>query len=144
MIQIKFGCDRPTGLRDIHVWKCEHTYTLADTQTTAWLVYFKLTLWVCGSGELITGQQKMLVKLPKLAKYFYLLLYSITKRNIQLCPKCLCQWSRGFGRLNFNSQLLPIKNSDFVFNLLKVCIENVFYVKVSSVGVFFSNLFRFN
>ena len=47
-------------------------------------------------------------------------------------------------RLNFNSQLLPIKYSDFVFNLLKVCIDNVFYVKVSSVGVFFSNLFRFN
>ena len=50
---------------------------------------------------------------------------------------------RGWGRLNFNSQLLPIKYSDFVFNLLKVCIDNVFCVNVSSVGVFFS-LFRFN
>ena len=48
------------------------------------------------------------------------------------------------GRLNFNSQLLPIKYSDFVFNLLKVCIDNVFYVNVSSVGVFFLYLFRFN
>ena len=41
MLRIKFGCDRPTGLRDIHVWKCEHTdththtYTHTDTQTTA-------------------------------------------------------------------------------------------------------------
>ena len=51
---------------------------------------------------------------------------------------------RGWGRLNFDSQILPIKYSDFVFNLLKVCIDNVFYVKVSSVGVFLSNLFRFN
>ena len=51
---------------------------------------------------------------------------------------------RGLGRLNFNSQLLPIKYSDFVFSLLKVCIDNVFYVNVSSVGVLFSNLFRFN
>ena len=50
---------------------------------------------------------------------------------------------RGWGRLNFNSQLLPMKYSDFVFNLLKACIDNVYYVNVSSVGVFFSNLFRF-
>ena len=51
----------------------------------------------------------------------------------------------GWGtRLNFNSQLLPIKYSDFVFNLLKVCLDNDFYVNVSSVGEFFSNLFRFN
>ena len=45
--------------------------------------------------------------------------------------------------LNFNSQLLPIKYSNFVYNLLK-CIDSVFYVSVSCVGVFFSNLFRFN
>ena len=51
---------------------------------------------------------------------------------------------RGLGILNFNSQILPIKFSYFVFNFLKVCIDNVFYVNVSSVGVFFSNLFRFN
>ena len=49
----------------------------------------------------------------------------------------------GWGRLNLNSQFLPIKYSDFVFNLLNVCIDNVFYVNVSSVGVLFSNLFRF-
>ena len=46
-------------------------------------------------------------------------------------------------RLIFNSQLLPIKYSDFVFNLLNVCIDNVFYVSASSVDMFFS-LFRFN
>ena len=51
---------------------------------------------------------------------------------------------RGWGRLNFNSHLLQIKYSDFVFNLLKACIDNVFYVSVSFVGVFFSNLFWFN
>ena len=47
-----------------------------------------------------------------------------------------------WGRLNLNSQLLRIKYSDFVLNLLKVCKDNVFYVSISSVGVFFSNLFR--
>ena len=51
---------------------------------------------------------------------------------------------RGWGRLIFNSQLLPIKYSDFVFNLLKVFIDNVFYVSVSPIGVFVSNLFRLN
>ena len=51
---------------------------------------------------------------------------------------------KGVGRLIFNSQLLPIKYFDFVYNLLKICIDNVIYVSVSSVGVFFSNLFRFN
>ena len=51
---------------------------------------------------------------------------------------------RGWGRLNFNSQFLPIKYSEFVFNLLKVCIYNIYYVNVSSVGVFYSDLFRFN
>ena len=44
---------------------------------------------------------------------------------------------RGWGRLNFNSQLLPIKYSEFVFTLLKVCIDNVVYVSVSLVGAFF-------
>ena len=51
---------------------------------------------------------------------------------------------RGWGRLNFNSQLLPIKYSDSMFNLLKVCVDNVFYVNVSSVDVFFLNLFWFD
>ena len=25
MLEMKFDYDRPAGLRDIHVWKCEHT-----------------------------------------------------------------------------------------------------------------------
>ena len=43
MLQIKFNCDRPIGLRDIHVWKCGHTDALMDGRTPAWLVYYKLT-----------------------------------------------------------------------------------------------------
>ena len=39
---------------------------------------------------------------------------------------------------------LPIKYSDFMFNLPKVYIDNACYASVSSVGVFFSNLFRFS
>ena len=61
------------------------------------------------------------------------------------CENFNCQLNLGgWGRLNFNSQLLPIKYSDFMFNMLKVCMENLFYVSVSSAGVFISNLFRFN
>ena len=48
MLQIKFSFDQPIGFRDIHVWKCEHT----DGRTPARLVYYKLTLWAIGSGEL--------------------------------------------------------------------------------------------
>ena len=33
MLQIKFGCDRPTGCRHIHVWKCEHTDARTDGRT---------------------------------------------------------------------------------------------------------------
>ena len=52
MLQIK--CDQawPTGFRDIQVWKCgRQTYDGP-------LVYYKLTLWAFGSGEL-----KMQVKI---------------------------------------------------------------------------------
>ena len=46
--------------------------------------------------------------------------------------------------MNLNIELLQTKCSDFMFNLPKVYIENACYISVSSVGVFFSNLFRFN
>ena len=48
MLQIKFGCNRPAGLGDIHVWKCGRT----DAWTPAWVPSYKLTLWAFGSGEL--------------------------------------------------------------------------------------------
>ena len=41
-------------------------------------------------------------------------------------------------------ELLQTKFSDFIFNLPKAYIDNACYISVSSVGVFFSNLFRFN
>ena len=57
MLQIKFGCNRPAGLRDIHVWKCgqKHGRTDArtDARTPARVPSYKLTLWAFGSGELI-------------------------------------------------------------------------------------------
>ena len=48
MLQIKFGCNRPIGLGDIHVWKCGRT----DARTPARVPSYKLTLWAFGSGEL--------------------------------------------------------------------------------------------
>ena len=53
MLQIKFDCNRPAGLGDIHVWKCERT----DART-ARVPSYKLTLWAFGSGEL-----RMLIRL---------------------------------------------------------------------------------
>ena len=47
MLHIKFGQVWPTGFRDIQVWKCGQW---TDDKP---LVYYKLTLWAFGSGELI-------------------------------------------------------------------------------------------
>ena len=52
MLQIKFYCDLPAGLRDIHVWKCENTHAHMDARTPARVPSYKLTLWAFGSGEL--------------------------------------------------------------------------------------------
>ena len=50
MLHIKFDQDWPTGFRDIQVWKCGRRRTTTDGGP---LVYYKLTLWAFGSGELI-------------------------------------------------------------------------------------------
>ena len=55
MLHIKFDQDWPTGFRDIQVWKCgRRTTTDDDGRRTddGPLVYYKLTLWAFGSGEL--------------------------------------------------------------------------------------------
>ena len=49
MLHIKFDQDWPTGFRDIQVWKCGRRTTTTDEGP---LVYYKLTLWAFGSGEL--------------------------------------------------------------------------------------------
>ena len=36
MLLIKFGSDRPIGLRDIHVWKCEQTDAGTDGRRLDW------------------------------------------------------------------------------------------------------------
>ena len=48
MLQIKFDCNRPAGLGDIHIWKCGCTHA----RTLARVPSYKLTLWAFGSGEL--------------------------------------------------------------------------------------------
>ena len=50
MLLIKFYQDWPTGFRDIQVWKCGRRRT--TTTDGGPLVYYKLTLWAFGSGEL--------------------------------------------------------------------------------------------
>ena len=53
MLQIKFDCDRPAGLRDIHAWKFERTH---GHQLDSHPINNKLTLCAFGSGELKTKQ----------------------------------------------------------------------------------------
>ena len=59
ILQIKFGCNRPAGLGDIHVWKCGRTHgrtdARTDARTPARVPSYKLTLWAFGSGELKTN-----------------------------------------------------------------------------------------
>ena len=52
MLHIKFDQDWPTGFRDIQVWKCGRRRTTTTTTDGGPLVYYKLTLWAFGSGEL--------------------------------------------------------------------------------------------
>ena len=55
MLHIKLDQDWPTGFRDIQVWKCGRRTTTDDGQRRTddgLLVYYKLTLWAFGSGEL--------------------------------------------------------------------------------------------
>ena len=54
MLHIKFDQDWPTGFRDIQVWKCGQRTMYDDGWRTDYgpLVYYKLTLWAFGSGEL--------------------------------------------------------------------------------------------
>ena len=54
MLQIKFGCNRPAGLGDIHVWKCGRTHGRMPARVPS----YKLTLWAFGSGELKTKRRK--------------------------------------------------------------------------------------
>ena len=48
MLHIKFDQDWPTGFRDIQVWKCGRRRRTDDGP----LIYYKLTFWAFGSGEL--------------------------------------------------------------------------------------------
>ena len=48
MLHIKFDQGWPIGFRDIQVWKCGRQRQMDDEP----LVYYKLTLWAFGSGEL--------------------------------------------------------------------------------------------
>ena len=60
MLHIKFDLGWPTGFRDIQVWKCgrRRRTTYDDGRTDDGpLLYYKLTLWAFGSGELTTEKR---------------------------------------------------------------------------------------
>ena len=68
MLQIKFGCNRPAGLRDIHVWKCGRTDARTHGRTPTRLPSYKLTLWAFGSGELKRAVKRSNTSLKDLSK----------------------------------------------------------------------------
>ena len=65
MLQIKFDCNRPAGLGDIHVWKCERMDARTHARTPARVPSYKLTLWAFGSGELKSNRLHVQVKYEK-------------------------------------------------------------------------------
>ena len=78
MLQIKFGCNRPAGLGDIHVWKCGRTHgrtdgrtdARTDARTPARVPSYKLTLWAFGSGELKKNVNKVILNtISQLRRY---------------------------------------------------------------------------
>ena len=84
-----------------------------------------------------------------LRKYFEYILMAYTSQPIKLISKLnfilsphFSHLFRGWGRLNLNIELLQMKCSDFRLNLRKLKVHNTCHV--SHVGMFFSNLFRFN
>ena len=78
MLHIKFDQDWPNGFRDIQVWKCGRRTTTDDdgrrrTPTDddgrrrtddGPLLYYKLTLWAFGSGELKTQETQTVDRSP--------------------------------------------------------------------------------
>ena len=52
ILHIKFDQDWPNGFRDIQVWKCGQRRRRMDDRP---LVYYKLTMWAFGSGQLKSG-----------------------------------------------------------------------------------------
>ena len=63
MIHIKFDQDWATGFRDIQVWKCGRQTDDGQTDDVP-LVYYKLTLWAFGSGELKMGVMSKVLQWP--------------------------------------------------------------------------------
>ena len=56
-VHIKFDQDWPASFRDIQVWKCGRRQTDDGP-----LVYYKLTLWAFGSGELKTNRAWVFIR----------------------------------------------------------------------------------
>ena len=90
MLHITFDQDWPTGFRDIQVWRCGRRTDDGP------LVYYKLTLWAFGSGELKSPWRAWITASSSdLASVFILISYhKIMKKKNQLkhatCCACLC------------------------------------------------------
>ena len=96
MLHIKFDLGWPAGFRDIQVWKCGRRRRRRTTDDgrrrtdDGPLLYYKLTLWAFGSGELIRSW----VISNQIGKYFVRKITNIIHFVSCICMLCtpVYQW----------------------------------------------------
>ena len=92
MFQMKFGCNRPAGLGDIHVWKCGRMDTRTHGRTPARVLSFKPTLWAFSSGELKTTEKRWRHRFPHYKSMGAFCCHGNQSFD-PICPKTLCSLS---------------------------------------------------
>ena len=88
MLHIKFDLGWPAGFRDIQVWKCGRRRRTDDGP----LLYYKLTLWAFGSGELKMAHFKKLLFCQK--TFFW---YQTSSCKCSMCLYCVGKVLNCFG-----------------------------------------------
>ena len=142
MLQIKFDCNQPAGLGDIHVWKCGCTHA----RTLARVPSYKLTLWAFGSGELITSRdqnclsfftQILWSKGTTLAKQLNSLIHAyVTKRFCSFQPDTGSVGGGGGGGNNLMFRIMT-----FLINWNLLCIA--FFLKPFNGIIFTTKLITY-
>ena len=112
MLHIKFDQNWPTGFRDIQVRKCGRRQRTDDGP----LVYYKLTLWAFGSGELKTTKKKWRHHFPNYKSMGAFCCHGNQSFD-PICPLTLCSLSPTPSRL---ANWLQRYSSSKVWNFLSL------------------------